>query len=393
MGLVETKHRNSIQYRLKRMWGNEEFDFCEVFASDMYGCGVIAVWDTNTFTALILLEGKIIEHNFECCVGVIYGHNDRIRRSALFEEVKRKLESINKLILLMGDFNVTLHAWERIGTSTCNRSMSEFSEWIADLHLIDIPLQGVKFTWRRNASQSKLDRGLCCQSWFTKFPNLKLLGLNRSFSDHNPLLLTLVPQENWGPKPFRCYDAWFMNPHFKAFLSNEWRSIPDVPLHNKMKILKTSLKYWRREHFDSMDNKIAALETVIHDLERKGEDRVLDVLELARLKAANSTLHQWLIRRERLWRQKARTYGFTIKDQNMKFFHASTIFKRKKNEISQVTINGRCVAGVANLKDGIRNHFVQSKINFRVLILIWKITAKSQQSKFFSLKQHHPEMK
>ena len=349
------------------MWGNEEFEFCEVFASDTYGGGVIAVWDSKTFIATnkhtgdrwILIEGNIVEQNFECCVGVIYGHNDRVRRFALFEELKQKLDGINKPILLMGDFNVTLHPWERIGTYTCNRSMSEFSEWIADLNLIDIPLHGVKYTWRRNESQSKLDRGLCCQTWFTKFPNLKLMGLNRSFSDHNPLFLSLVPRENWGPKPFRCYDAWFLNPQFKTFLTSEWRNIPDVPLHSKMKILKTPLKSWRRDHFDSMDNKIAELETVIHDLERKGEERVLDLLEMARLKAANSTLHQWQIRRERVWRQKARSYGFSIKDRNMKFFHASTLFKRKKNEISHITINGRQIAGVTNLKEGIRNHFVQ----------------------------------
>ena len=365
MGLVETKHRNSLQNRMKRMWGNEEFEIYEVFASDTNGGGVIAVWDTNTFNASIkhtgnrwiLIEGTIIEHNFDCCVGVIYGHNDRVRRYTLFEEVRQKLESISKPTLLLGDFNVTLHAWERIGTFTCDRSMREFSEWIADLNLIDIPLHGVKFTWRRNNSQSKLDRGLCSQSWITKFSNMNLMGLNRSTSDHNPLLLTLVPHENWGPKPFRCYDAWFMNPHFKAFLSNECRSIPDVPLHNKMKIIKTPLKSWRRENFDVIDKKIADLEVVIHDLERKGEDRVLDSVEMARLKAASSILHQWLIRRERVWRQKARTYGFNIKDHNMKFFHASTIFKRKKNEISQVIIDGRRVAGVANLKEGIRNHF------------------------------------
>ena len=65
MGLVETKHRNSIQFRLKRMWGNEEFEFCEVFATDMNGGGVIAVWDSKTFMASnrhtgnrwILIEG------------------------------------------------------------------------------------------------------------------------------------------------------------------------------------------------------------------------------------------------------------------------------------------------------------------------------------------------
>ena len=117
IGLVETKHRNSIQFRLKRMWGNEEFEFCEVFATDMNGGGVIAVWDSKTFMASnrhtgnrwILIEGKIIDHNFDCCVGVIYGHNDRLGRNALFQEVKQKLEGINKPILMMGDFNVTLH--------------------------------------------------------------------------------------------------------------------------------------------------------------------------------------------------------------------------------------------------------------------------------------------
>ena len=126
-----------------------------------------------------------------------------------------------------------------------------------------------------------------------------------------------------------------------------------------MKILKTPLKYWRREHFDSMDNKIVDLEVVIHDLEKKGEERTLDVLEMARLKAANNTLHHWLIRRERIWRQKARTYGFNIKDHNIKFFHASAVFKRKKKEINQITIEGRRFSGVANLKEGIRNHFIQ----------------------------------
>ena len=83
-------------------------------------------------------------------------------------------------------------------------------------------------------------------------------------------------------------------------------------------------------------------------------------MELARLSAANSLLHQWLIRRERVWRQKARSYGFRMKDHNTKFFHASTLFKKKKNEISQTNINGRRIQGVSNLKSEIRKFFAQS---------------------------------
>ena len=267
---------------------------------------MIVTWDKKKFSVShkhsgsrwILLEGCINSYNFECCVGVIYGYNNRVERHELFEEIKHRVMAMNKPILLMGDFNVILHPGERIGTFRCDRSMREFSEWIVDLGLIDIPVHGVKFTWRRNESRSRIDRGLCCNTWLRKFPNLNMSGLKRSSSNHNPLLLTLEARKNWGPKPFRCYDAWFLNPNFKQFLINEWRNIPNESLQNKLKILKAPLKTWRKENFDLMDNKISELESVIHGLERTSDDRDLNDMELARLNATNSLLHQWLIRRE-----------------------------------------------------------------------------------------------
>ena len=42
MGLVETKHKRSIKSRIKRMWGNDDFDICEVLASESNGGGLIA---------------------------------------------------------------------------------------------------------------------------------------------------------------------------------------------------------------------------------------------------------------------------------------------------------------------------------------------------------------
>ena len=185
------------------------------------------------------------------------------------------------------------------------------------------------------------------------------MGLQRSVSDHNPLLLTLETYRNWGPKPFRTYDVWFSHPKFKFFLINEWQNIPNVSLHNKLKFLKAPLRTWRKENFDLMDNKISKLKAVIHGLERISDERELSNMERARLNAANSFLNLWLIRRERIWRQRARTYGFNMKDHNTKFFDASTIFKRKKNEIVQTNINGRAVHGVANLKSEIGEHFAK----------------------------------
>ena len=367
MGLVETKHRKPFQPRLKRLWGNDNYDYCEIVASVTHGGGLIAVWDKQSFHASakhtgsrwILIEGRINYLNFECCIGVIYGHNDRANRFAMFEELKEKAENIKKPILILGDFNVTLHSGERTGFVTCSRSMRDFSKWINDLRLLDIPLQGVRFTWRRNESKSKLDRALCSNEWLTTFPNMNLRGLSRSFSDHNPLLLVLEEFNDWGPKPFRCYDAWFLHPHFKSFIINEWRNAPNVSLHTKLKILKTPLRNWRRENFDHMENTIADLEQVIHELETKGERTQLDNMEMARLNAANSALHRWLIRRERIWRQRARAYGFNKKDHNTKFFHAATMVRKKKKQINQIKINGREIAGMHNLKQEVRSYFVK----------------------------------
>ncbi|XP_057545914.1 uncharacterized protein LOC130824909 [Amaranthus tricolor] len=324
---------------------------CEVFAFDEYGGGMIAIWDPSIFSITnkqyrdrwILLEGCITNANFECCIGVVYGPNNRIDRKSVFDELKTAVLGINKPTLLLGDFNVILHSWERRGTFRCDLSSTEFSEWIRELGLIDIPLQGLKFTWRRNDSRSKLDRGLCCNNWLIKFPKLTMLGLNKSCSDHNPLLLKLEDSSNWGPKPFRSFDAWFLNPNFKPYICNEWQKLPRVPLNEKLKILKGPLKAWSKEHFDKLDFKIRDLESAIHDLELVSDQRTLSDVEIARLSAAQSMLQSSLIRRERIWRQKARTYGFKMKDQNSKFFHASTLFRRKKNEILKININGRCI--------------------------------------------------
>ena len=133
-------------------------------------------------------------------------------------------------------------------------------------------------------------------------------------------------------------------------------------MQNKLKILKAPLKTWKKENFDHMDDKISELEAVIHVLEKMSDIRDLNDMEMARLNAANSLLHQWLIRRERIWRQRARSYDFKMKDHNTKFFHASTLFKRKKNEIIQTNIKGRNIQGVSNLKTEIRNFFEQSFI-------------------------------
>ena len=55
-----------------------------------------------------------------------------------------------------------------------------------------------------------------------------------------------------------------------------------------------------------------------------------------------------------------------MKDHNTKFFHAWTIFKKKRNEILQLNIDGRSIQGVSSLKREVRNYFSQRFTQDRV---------------------------
>lgn len=246
-----------------------------------------------------------------------------------------------------------------MGTFRCVLSSRDFRDWIQDLGVVDWPLHDIKFTWRRNGSMSRLDRVLCCNNWLRQFPNLVLRGEKRHLSDHNPLVLLLDDRTDWGPKPFRCFDAWFFNPSFKKFIVSEWRGLPQMSIMNKMKAIKGPLRTWSKDHFGQMEKKISELEVAIHEVDCLGESRPLTDIEQARLQAAQCLLQSWLIRKESIWRQKARSLGLNLKDRNTKFYHSTTIFRRKKKFIVSLRIDNRDISGIHALKGAVRDHFAQ----------------------------------
>lgn len=70
--------------------------------------------------------------------------------------------------VICGDFNITRYPSERANCSRITRAMAEFSEWINDMELIDPPLFGGSFTWRRgdnHRSASRIERYLFSHQW------------------------------------------------------------------------------------------------------------------------------------------------------------------------------------------------------------------------------------
>lgn len=130
--------------------------------------------------------------------------------------------------------------------------MEEFEEWINKMGLIELPLLGRKFTWRRGNSCSNLDRVLIKSQWMQIVEGLKLVGLNCSLLD-NVALLVKLEEVNWGPKPFRSIHTWFTHLGFIKLVEDEWKNYDIAGFMDKLRRLKRPLKRWNRDVFGNID--------------------------------------------------------------------------------------------------------------------------------------------
>lgn len=70
--------------------------------------------------------------------------------------------------------------------------MAGFQAAIDDSHLVDIDLQGGKFTWEKSRGtidwvKERLDRAFASREWLHLFPLCKLSVIHSVASDHDPI--------------------------------------------------------------------------------------------------------------------------------------------------------------------------------------------------------------
>ncbi|KAI5436841.1 hypothetical protein KIW84_023097 [Lathyrus oleraceus] len=116
------------------------------------------------------------------------------------------------------------------------------------MDLVDLPLYGGKFTQH------------------------KYVGC-REISDHSPIWLK-GSVRNWGPKPFKFFNAWVDHKEFLPFVSKSWGSMSfkgsvAYILKEKLKNLKNLLKQLNLEVFDTIDLKVREAVSNLYDLDIK----------------------------------------------------------------------------------------------------------------------------
>ncbi|KAG6789217.1 hypothetical protein POTOM_005307 [Populus tomentosa] len=137
--------------------------------------GIICIWNPVSFCVsncsvamngrILHVEGVFSRFNMKCLVSFMYAPNDGSLKKELWEYLANFKTSVSKPWCLAGDFNETLFPSDRKGGSRISSAMKSFKNCIDCCELIELPLNGKKFTWSRGNAASRIDRLFVSGDW------------------------------------------------------------------------------------------------------------------------------------------------------------------------------------------------------------------------------------
>nr|XP_011457336.1 PREDICTED: uncharacterized protein LOC105349397 [Fragaria vesca subsp. vesca] len=212
---------------------------------------------------------------------------------ALREELWVYLDAFNSRCtipwLITGDFNELISDADKQGGRAVLGGGS-FASWVDRNYLIDLGYIGADFTWKgtRNGEEilERLDRGLCNISWRHEFPDAFVQHLARLKSDHCLIFISLESAQfpSSTLKPFRFEAMWLNHSGFGDFTRQNW-CLDDLSISM------------------NLENELT------------------------------KEYHELLSSEEVFWKQKSRNLWLREGDKSTKFFHLSTIIRRRRNKI------------------------------------------------------------
>lgn len=126
----------------------------------------------------------------------------------------------------------------------------------------------------------------------------------------------------------------------KAWNRDEFEGWFGYRVKEKLKKVKDELRKWNRESFGNIDNKMDQHKQEIHELDMIDDTFGLEEEEIVRRKESTANLFRSLNQRNNLYAQKAKIKWLNEGDVNSNFFHQAVNFRRKKNEILGLNLNG-----------------------------------------------------
>ncbi|KAG7579386.1 Ribonuclease H domain [Arabidopsis thaliana x Arabidopsis arenosa] len=287
---------------------------------------------------------------------VVYAAPTASRRSGLWNQLREVIQGVAEPVLIGGDFNTIVRLDERTGgNGRLSADSLSFGDWINDLSLIDMGFCGNKFTWRRgcikdNFVAKRLDRVLCCAHTRLQWQEAVVTHLPFLASDHAPLYVHLSPEAdgNPGSRPFRFEAAWLKHEGFKELLLTSWNGNINTP--ESLNGLRKTLSKWNKEVFGDVQKRKEKLMREIKEVQDMLDHNQSDAL-LKREEDLTREFDVVLEHEEMIWYHKSREKWIVLGERNTKFFHTSTIIRRRRNRIEMLRDDdGRWISSSQDLE-------------------------------------------
>lgn len=141
-----------------------------------------------------MLAGCFSWGNYRVLASFIYASCCLIRRRELWVQL-RPLDSVGNAWFVGGDFDIVRSNEEKLGgLITSSRAKHDFNSVNQDSCLIYVSFDGPKLSWCNGPQGTRriwdwLDLVLVNQNFKEKFPSLAMSYLDRTFSDHCPMVI------------------------------------------------------------------------------------------------------------------------------------------------------------------------------------------------------------
>ncbi|KAG5617008.1 hypothetical protein H5410_016832, partial [Solanum commersonii] len=313
----ESNISGDISEIVKDLWANRKVKYAQLEARGTRG-GIIIMWDSSIWEG----EGKHKIWN-----GIFQVSMPQIveKKEKKYGELGAVRGLFNGPWVVAGDFNVVRFPYEKKNCNRFNKEMEEFSEFIKDMELQDLPLVGGRFTWRKGDGYdiaARLDRFLISEEWEVAFRKIKQSILPRVTSDHNPLLLEcgnwerspwLLERGNWerSTSNFKFENWWLQTKDFKERVKEWWNSAiyvgkPDYILACKLKLLKVKLKEWSKTVHGNLGMQKQSILNQLAKLDQIQDQRILSDDESYLRTVLTVEFEENAKREEVAWRQRSR---------------------------------------------------------------------------------------
>ena len=343
--LSETRQKREKMRRLRNRLGLRGFAGCD---SNGRSGGLALFWNEQFQVDVVEVTDRYIDAHIRMGpneplwrLTCVYGEPRTENRHLMWSKLQELKRCCDLPWCVLGDFNETLWSFEhQSATPRQEAQMLAFRDTLEVCGLVDLGFSGIPFTYdnkrhgRANV-QARLDRAVADNSWRDIFVDAHVIHKVSPCSDHCPIVLHCVKEEETGPWPSRkCYEAmWERDPSLPERVESAWSEAgPKSHLGDIRKGLgkvMNSLQIWSKQKFGAVTRELEQSRSKLEELMNMNADR-------CEIRALSDRMNELMYREEMMWQQRSRIEWLKEGDQNTKFFHSRAVWRARRNKIQKL---------------------------------------------------------